>query len=88
MRTCTVWSAPLEFATYIVQFLYLQNPKFQNWLVSVAEQASLCLIWSKTPETGFLMMWLKQKQQTQHADHFKVHQTYLSVHFMSISVQL
>ena len=29
------------------------------YLVSVAEQAGLSLIWSSTLKTGFLMMWLK-----------------------------
>ena len=29
------------------------------YLVFMAAQAGLCLIWSETPKTGFLMTWLK-----------------------------
>ena len=28
------------------------------YLASVAEQAGLCLTWSETPKTGFLVAWL------------------------------
>ena len=28
------------------------------WLVSVAEQNGLSLIWSETPKTGFVVTWL------------------------------
>ena len=31
------------------------------YLASVAAQAGLCLTWSQTPKTGFLVMWLKQR---------------------------
>ena len=40
---------------YMYMYLYLLNPKCQDWLASAAEEASLSLTWSKTPKTGFLV---------------------------------
>ena len=49
-------------STFVVRFLDSTIPvlakktqNFKLWLVSVAEQASLSLIWSQTPKTGFLV---------------------------------
>ena len=44
------------FATWIVQFLYLLNPKFpaSSHLPSVAAQAGSWQTWSETPKTAFL----------------------------------
>ena len=47
------------FPTYIVQYLYSLNPKFQAsrnllWLYS-----SVCVTWSKSPKKSLLMMRLK-----------------------------
>ena len=52
LRIRAVWSAPLLFTAWIISYLYLLNPEFQN---SVAEQAGLSLTWSQTPKTDFLV---------------------------------
>ena len=36
--------------------MYLLNPKFQDWLVCVAEQVGLTLTWSQTPEGSFCFL--------------------------------
>ena len=54
LRSRAVWSPPLLFAAYIV-YLYLLYSKFQDELVSIAEEAGLSLNWSQTPKTGFLV---------------------------------
>ena len=42
------------FATWIVQFVFFLNPKFQV-LACFCDHAGLCQTWSETPKTGFLV---------------------------------
>ena len=59
LRICAAWSAPLLFAAYIVWYVYLLYPKFQDSskLVYLSR-----LVWmlpgQKSPKTHFRLMWL------------------------------